>query len=193
MRFQTKQEATATTITVVAAIILGGSLVWLLTPIPSRTRINAGRKVQALRLEKEAKNLRDSLAETQAKIDPLLWKGTQEEIGPSALASVTKLAKAHGVRILAFRPQKTIEMGGLNQVPFSISTDGTYPNTMQFVKDLETNHTKLAVSLVQVAASDAATDQVTASITVVAYIQPKPPSAPAKSTKPKGGTSAQRS
>jgi hypothetical protein len=187
MRFQTKQEATAAGISIVAIIILAASLVWMLTPVPSRNDVNSGRLGQVRRYQAETAGLIKQAAEAQAKIDPLLWSGTSEEIGPKALASVTKLAKARKIRILAFRPQKPIDMGGLTQIPFSLSIDGTYPNTMQLVKDLETTDAKLAVSLVQVAASDGATDQVTASINVVAYVKTAPPA------KTSGGSRAQKS
>lgn len=187
IRFQTKQEATAGAISIIAIIILAASLVWMLTPVPTRSDVNSGRGGQARRLQAETKGLEKQTQDVLAKVAPLLWDGKAEEIGPKALASVTKLAKARKLRVLAFRPQKPIEMEGLVQIPFSISTDGTYPNTMQLVKDLETSGAKLAVSLVQVAASDGATDQVTASINVVAYVKAVPP-APAR-----GSSRAQKS
>ena len=58
----------------------------------------------------------------------------------------------------------------MTQLPFLIGVDGSYPNVVAFVKDIETKGTKLALSQVQLSSSDGTTDKVSASIGVVAYV-----------------------
>lgn len=175
--FRTREDATATTISVLAIIILAASLVLMLTPVPTREQMNAGKTKSALTIQQAIETGDKSVAASEAAISPLIWSESSEEIGPRAMAAITRLAQTRKLRILAFRPQKPIEMEGLTQIPFSLSVDGSYPNTMQFVKDLETSKTKLAVSLVQIAASDAASDQVTGTINVIAYLKAAQPTA----------------
>ena len=91
-------------------------------------------------------------AATEAELDSVLWDKKAEEIGPEAYSVVSKLAMARHIKIVAFRPQKAIDAQGLTQLPFAISVDGSYINTMQLVKDLETKSSKLAVNASSVSA-----------------------------------------
>ncbi len=179
----------SSTMLIGAVLLLFATAFWIMQPLPEEKKVANQRLRTERDIGKQIDAAESNNATLQADIDPMLWDGTAEQVGPRALSTVTKLAQTRHLKIIAFRPQKPVDAEGLVQIPFSISVEGAYPDTMRLVKDLETSNSKLAVSLVQVQASDAATDHVTGTVNVVAYMKPAP--APAATTK--GGSGAQKS
>lgn len=102
---------------------------------------------------------------------PVIWTSSIDAVAPSALAKVTALAKTRQVKLGAFRPERTTQLNGLTEVPFLVSVDGTFPNTIAFIRDLEGSSSKLAVSQAQMSSSDGNSDRVTASVGIVAYVK----------------------
>ncbi len=184
--FRTRDDMIASVITILALFMLAGTLAWMVfVKPPDEAGIANGKHKNEMQLTKQIAQAKANNEALQKAIDPALWTGTPEQVGPNALAQVTKLAKLRSLKLVAFRPQKPVDAEGLTQVPFTASVDGSFPNTMKFVKDLETSNSKLAVSLVQVNSADAATDHVTGTVNVVAYLRAGIASA--------GGTNAQKS
>jgi Tfp pilus assembly protein PilO len=171
--FRTKSDITAAFFAIVAILVMIGTLVWMVfVPLPTEQGIARGRTRTENKLKADIAKAQLDASKAQAEINPLLWTGTVEEVGPQALAKVTQLSKTHRLKLVAFRPQKSVDVPGVTQLPFSITTQGAYLDTMQLVKELETPTSKLAVSLVQVAAADAYTDSVLGTINIVAYVKP---------------------
>jgi Tfp pilus assembly protein PilO len=170
--FRTRDDSVAAAIAILAILILTGALgVLLFVPNPTEAGITRGRPRMIANLQREVADLKKESAAITMQIEPLLWDASVAQIAPQALASINRLAASHKVQILAFRPQKPIETTGLTLMPFSLTVDGSYPNVMQVVKDLDKSNLKLAVGLVQVGASDGATDHVTGTINIVAYMK----------------------
>lgn len=186
--FRTKDDMVSSLIAITAILILAGTLGFMLfVKPPNEQKVSKDKLVRDYKEKTERS--KQEYAKAKAAIDPVLWTEAADKVSPQALSSITKLAQEHHLKVVAFRPQKPVDAEGLTQIPFSISVDGAYPDTMQLVKDLETSNTKLAVSLVQVMAADAASDHVTGTINVVAYTKAATP--PTSTTK--GGSSAQKS
>ncbi len=97
------------------------------------------------------------------------WRQKQEEIGPLALASISKLVRNHGLKLITFRPQKAEQEKDLTRIPFLVALEGPYSDVVDFTKDLEMPQSKLAVNMLQLNSSDGVTDQVNATISVIAY------------------------
>jgi hypothetical protein len=170
--FRTKDDTVASAITLLAILILTGALgVLLFVKDPTEAGVTRGRPRMVGALQREVADLKKETAAIDAQIEPLLWDASAAQIAPQALASINKLAATNKIKILAFRPQKSVDTTGLTLMPFSLTVDGSYPNVLQLVKDLENSNLKLAVSLAQVGASDGATDHVTGTISVVAYMK----------------------
>ena len=55
-------------------------------------------------------------------------------------------------------------------MPFLVTVEGPYPSVTLFCQDIDKQATKLAVNLIQIASSDAASNAVTASIGLIAYV-----------------------
>ena len=129
----------------------------------------ARNAAQAARLDaRKARDLRD-VDEASAKA--LTWRDGVDQIAPKALDVVTREARARGVRLVAFRPQRTVPGSPLTQVPFTLTLEGTYPKVLDFVAAMDRPSNRLAITLMQVAAADDATSQVTASLGLVAFVR----------------------
>jgi Tfp pilus assembly protein PilO len=97
------------------------------------------------------------------------WNVKQEEIGPLALAGISKLVRNHGLKLITFRPQKAEQEKDLTRVPFLMALEGPYSDVVAFTRDLEKPQSKLALNMIQLNSADGVTDQVSAAINVVAY------------------------
>ncbi|MFO0045582.1 MAG: type 4a pilus biogenesis protein PilO, partial [Armatimonadota bacterium] len=97
---------------------------------------------------------------------------------------LTKIAKEKRISIVSFRPQKVIEGASLRQLPFSLNVDGSFLNVADMIASIEKPGTKLAVSQIQFASKDGGEtgDQISASITLVAYLDKPASKETAKST-----------
>jgi Tfp pilus assembly protein PilO len=156
-----------------AAVIVASALVYMIfVPKPSTVNLERKTQNQLYAVKKEEKANRLTIAEGKARVDKLTWAGGAQQVAAGALSKVTEVAKNHKLKLVAFRPQRDQDANGLGQLPILISLDGAYPDVVAFTRDLETEESKLAINLVQVAAADAATDRVTASVGIVAYLNP---------------------
>ncbi len=154
-------------LSILAAIVLGALQV--LRPIETPGAI-ASRQSKAMQdVKNEATEAQTEATKLKAKIASLTWAGAADTVVPSAIAIVKQRADARQLTLRGFRPLTAKELEGLEMMPYTISLEGRYPNILQFAKDLETNGGKLAVNLVQIASADEATDQVSATIGIVAY------------------------
>ncbi|HVT14144.1 MAG TPA: type 4a pilus biogenesis protein PilO [Fimbriimonadaceae bacterium] len=152
--------------------MLIGTAAWYWMPLPSvqgfQSRSYSKQLASANNSTTDVQNERVKL---ESDILPFLWEGLPDKVAPAALAKVNDLAKQRALKVVAFRPQKPSEVKGLTQVVFGVTVDGSFPNTVQFIKDLEQPGLKLAVSTVQIASADQASDRVTGTVNIVAYIK----------------------
>ena len=168
--FRTRDDALASSISIIAVLMLAGTFVWMLIP-PQRIEPLVRSRARTLsKLDQEIDSTKKNNAELAAQIDPLLWAGNVQTVGPQALAAVSSVVKARNLRLVAFRPQRVIPSGAVTVAPFAVNLEGSFLNVMQFVKDLEANKNKIAVGQVQVSAADASSDNVNATVNIVAYI-----------------------
>lgn len=144
----------------------------LLTPPPKPKMTDTARdnaKFQARLLTREAeKSAVNAMAAAQKRV----YGGTAEKIAPLAMSTVSALARKHGLRVVAFRPQRVVDDADLVHVPFLISLDGPFPKIAGFVRDLDSKQSRLAVSQLQVTSADPASDRVNATVGAVAFLQP---------------------
>ena len=147
-------------------------------PMNARARQEAQKKILAETAD--AKKREETL---KAKIASLTWTNTPDQVSSTSLDRVSALAKARRLTLMAFRPQKQVQVEGLTQLPFLILVDGPFPAVMQFMNDIDRTDTKLAVSLVQISSADEASDRVSATIGAAAYLKPEVKGAKVASTK----------
>jgi len=172
VRINDNTENAISAIMIVSGIVLIAALASLfLFKGPSIATATKDHELTAAKIDTATKIATKDANEQEAKNKPLLWNISLENIGPAALAKITSLAKAHQVKLSSFRPQRTGDVDGLTQVPFLMTIDGSYPNVVGFVRDIETSDSKLAVSQAQMTSSDGGSDKVSASIGIVAYMK----------------------
>jgi hypothetical protein len=178
------REDPATSIAMASAVILlAGTLAFmLLAPRPEgptkAERIEAENKLR-LEIRESEKRRAQATAFNQTNT----WVGSPDAIAPAVLAKVTQVARARGVRLISLRPQTVNTKTEPPMLPFLAVVEGPYTAAMQFARDMETPGNRLAVSLVQVTSADAASDKVTASVGMAAFMQPQTTSSTSSDTK----------
>jgi hypothetical protein len=144
-------------------------------PMPAVKKTNqAGKKAVNLAI-KTVDVLRKDTAEKRAEIDSRIWKGSSDSVSSQTLDKASTMAKTHGLHLTAFRPQKPDEQGELTRLVYVMTLEGPYPGLQAMVRELETPENRLSVHMVQVASSDEASDLVTATVGVSAFIEKTKP------------------
>lgn len=158
-----------------------------LVPPPKPTE----RKQAQIRSEEQLRSQTDMLYKEHDKAELIIasrvWKGSSDVVAAMALDRATKMAKANGLNLSAFRPQKPAEEGELVRLAFVMTLEGSFLNLQRYVQALETDANRLSVTLVQVASADGASDLVNATVGISAFLlKPKPEAAVKPKNEPNG-------
>lgn len=166
-------------------MIAGAALVMLVAacydrfaPAPDARTVAAGRVRSRNQIQQDIDNAKTSLAEAEAAVKPRVWTGEIESVTAAALSQLTTGAQARKITLTAFRPQKPRTVETLTEVSFSVQVSGPYLAVLDFVRSLEKPGGRMALRSLQSASADAATDAVTATIGLVAYVAPAEREAP---------------
>ncbi|MCC7434966.1 MAG: type 4a pilus biogenesis protein PilO [Methanoregulaceae archaeon] len=151
---------------VVAACMLAASFAF---PIKSAGAVVATRAQEDRNLDASIETLRTEVSTLRAKNLMRLWTQPADEVAAATMAKVTSLAQGRNLKVIAFRPQRTVDDAGVVRLPYQVTLEGPFPQVIGFLQGLETSKFRAIVSTVQIASSDGATDKVTATIGVVAY------------------------
>ncbi len=171
-QFANQADKAINAATAVAILIFAGALIALVVfPAPSMASVKKSHIVDRKRVDQSIQDAGKKAKEQETTNGVLLWSASLESIGPSALSKITLMAKSHQVKLSSFRPQRTGDVDGLTMVPFLMNVDGSYPNVVAFVKDIESTGSKLAVNQVQMSSVDGVSDKVSASVGIVAYMK----------------------
>jgi hypothetical protein len=168
--FRTKADTGASIAIIVAIIVLmGTAVVMIFIPPPSTAGIVAGKARSEKEIVERIRQLKSDEIAAKTVVAAQTWTDSAEEIGPKALAFITSFAQKNRLKLIAFRPQKAVEVNSMDQLPFLISVEGPFPGVMGILQDLEDPALKLGTSLVQISSSDPSSDLVSATIGIVAY------------------------
>lgn len=182
--FKDKDSKTYSTISaacVFLLVVMFGYLLFAPKPTYKRSAAKQGRMEMTLKLS--AQKAQERKAAAEKTINNRTWEGTAEKLTPIALAQVNTYVAKTGVNLLAFRPQRPVIGKKLESIPYLVSVEGEYPKVMKFFRTLDKDNQKLAVSLIQVSSADNASDRVTGSAGLLAYVKVLPaPSEPETKT-----------
>ena len=120
-------------------------------------------------LEEEKAGLREQNDQAASEIESMTWQTSRDEISPRAMAWVSRAAQANYVTVSAFRPQRTVEAEGLDQLNYLVTAEGAFLNVMGLIDAFESEGSLLAVKTVQLASVDGSTDTVRVTLGLVAY------------------------
>lgn len=138
-------------------------------PIRSAGNIVATRAKEDRTLDASIASLREEVTTLRAKNLTRLWTQPADEVAAATMAKVTTIAQGRGLKVIAFRPQRTQDDNGVARLPYQATLEGPFPQVIGFLQDLETSKFRAIVSTVQIASADGASDKVSATIGIVAY------------------------
>ncbi len=132
-----------------------------------KRKFNADKKALIQRQNKAQEDL-DSY---QSFVTNYRWEDKEDTVTPVALSLVSNAVSASGLKMVSFRPQKSIELAGLIELPLQFTVDGSFAGVAHLVEGLEAKGTKLAVQQVQFASQEGDTDRVSATINLLAFLK----------------------
>lgn len=194
INFKNPAEVGPSAVMLAAVVILAGSLaVMLLVPKPTTEGLVKGKERTRKQLQEQAEAAQASGQAARAATVGRLWQGDADTVSAAILAQLTQEATVRKLKLSAFRPQRTQTLPELTELPFSVQVSGSYPAVHAFAATLERPTSKLALRSIQLASSDAASDAVTATLGISAYVAGEATAAPRKAHAPTStpmGTSA---
>jgi hypothetical protein len=171
MNFRDKNQALPSSLLVAALLIAIGTVLYItFVPVPTTSTVAATEKKRTDDLRGKTTRAQRNLHEKLTLVGAYTFNGQEQDADSATLALVTKLAANRNLKLVGFRPQRALDAGQLTQLPYLVSVSGKFPDVVAFSYDLEAKGTKLSVNLVQLAASDTSTDDVTANLNVVGYL-----------------------
>lgn len=157
-----------------AIVVLVATLAFALIPSPKYRATEKARQAR-FEIELQTQEAEENRMQAMAAVEKRVYGVQAEKVAPLAMSSASILARKHGLKIVAFRPQRVVTDAALPHVPYLITLDGPFPKVAAFMRDLDAKGSRLAVNLVQVASSDPASDRVNATIGAVAFLSPDVP------------------
>lgn len=143
----------------------------LLLPKASVTKVRSTISGKERDLTREIAANREKFETEQMTIASTTWTGSLESVSPVVLERLNQMAAAKGLQVKTFRPQRSLAEGGLDVLAFVISVEGAFPNALAFIRQIEQPGSNLAVTQIQMAAVDGASDRVSATIGVTAFAE----------------------
>ncbi len=187
------QDPLPTALTALGALVLAGTLLYVvLVPAPTTRGLVARARTKEREIQNKVADAKGRETEIGAVLAKRKTPLPPDAIASSTLARVTLFASKGGLRLTAFRPQRTTDSPtGVTLYPYQITVEGPFPAVAKFVRALETETTDLAVTLLQLAtSSEGDAGRVNATVGVVAFRDtPKRPARrPAAPPSPSPGT-----
>jgi len=183
--FKSKADTGASVAILVALAVMLAAAIIQFAPKPTSAAMAKGAERSRDQIKDEIGKLEASNAELTSQVNEKIWSMPLDDIGPKALQTVSGYVQKAHLKLVAFRPQKTVEVNGLTQIPFLISVEGSYPGMMELLRELDLPDAKVATNTVQLTSTDGSSDKVTGTIVAVAYTQQKPKEKPKKTTSDK--------
>lgn len=171
-------------------LIVGSAIFPFLFPKLNPDTFNRTFRKDQINLSNRKDKAEEDKETFEALISQYRWEEKEDIIAPAALALISKSVDSSKLKLVGFRPQKSTEVNDLIQVPMQFTVDGSFAGVANLVESLNVNKTKLAVQQVQYAAQEGETDQVSATVSILAFAK-KPDSkkkATATSKTPTTGT-----
>ena len=193
MNFRDREQAVPNAISLASILILVVLLLWmLLGQKPTVKGLATSQRKHEMKAKIATRNAEERAESANKWLTDYAWKGTEQNVTPVALASVNGLLEPTKIKMISFRPQRMAVGGKLSQVPYVLTLEGSFAEVKALIPRLERKENKLAVNLVQIASADSASDKVTATIGLIAYLAPEPPKLAEPTTVPSGAKKASR-
>ncbi len=172
--FKTPEERLPSGLILAAIALLIGSLGFMLfVPRPSVAGLAKGKDKRRQNMTDEIDQAKKRSAESSAAATARLSVGDPERLTAQTLARLTQEARARGLTLGAFRPQRVKPLPGMTELPFALQLSGPFPAVRAFATELDRPGSKLVLRSVQLAASSGESSVVTATLGISAFIAAK--------------------
>ena len=172
INFKDPKDQTTSALAAVGLVAIVGSVIGLfLFHRYSTIPLVDAYKKELIDLNNRQKVAGTQLYDNTTWLDSYLWPEKEDIVTPEALALVSQKAEANHLKLVGFHPLKSNETDAVVQLPLQFTVSGPFASVSNMVDSFQKENTKLAVELIQFAALEGETDQVSASITVYAFLQ----------------------
>jgi len=155
----------------VLSLIAIGIIGWYAVHLPdtSGTALASAKRVRVATLNEAKYEASRRMAVDKMIVARRTWAVSPDLLGSQALGVLEGLAgKAH-LTLADFRTDPPAQIGKITEVPIAVVVEGTFPDVMSFVDKLEDPESKLALTMLQVAASDPRSDKVSATLELAGF------------------------
>jgi hypothetical protein len=189
INFREPQFLVPSVLIVLSIVILAGTLLYMVcVPPPSVAGIARGKSANLQEMKSEIKSAKTLIAQTHKQIMPMVWTGNADTVSGTVLEQLTAEARQRTLNISAFRPQRTQDVGGVTELPFTVQLSGAYQGIQAVMSSLDAPSSKVVLRSVQIASSATGTG-VTATLGLSTYFLSDPALAPPPKASPvKAGT-----
>lgn len=142
-----------------------------LAPMPDVKVASKKKALEQTKLHEELRKFRDEVKVGRKVTEQRLWVEDADQLGASVMSVVDTIASEQQVKVQAFRPQRTVSNSGLIRYPYLVVVTGSFPRIATMMERIAEPETKIAVTSVQISATDGVSDIVTASLGVSAFTE----------------------
>jgi Tfp pilus assembly protein PilO len=145
---------------------------YLFVPAPKVTAKRVSVATQRHKIMHDAEKAKAQVDSLRAEPLAHVWTERPEKVMPQVLARLNALGKSAHVTVNGFRPQKEQAAGEVQILPFFLTLQGNVDGISRFLENLNDHEPKIALSMIQIATAETGNAPATASLNVVAYLQP---------------------
>lgn len=172
INFRDRSEWGISIVVLASLLAMAGALVWmLLVPKPTTVGMSKEKRDKEFKVRLATTEARERLIDLRTSIDKRVWPGDPDNVAPSALDRISRLARRQDLKLVALRPQRAETIHDMTMLPFIVTVEGPFPKAIAFVRSLEAPEHRMAVSLIQINATDGGSDAVTLTLGLTAYAQ----------------------
>lgn len=153
------------------AILVIALAVVLFAKVPSAQSVRRSHHMALRNLNDQIHKLDKTAVDAQKEATDRLWTGNPETISTSILGSLTQQAAKLSLQVGSFRPQRTVLLDGMTELPFSVQITGPYKDVRTVLASFDTPSSKVAIESTQIESSvQSSTNDITATVTLEAYM-----------------------
>ena len=190
--FQNKEHVLPSALILVAILLLTGAALYdILVPTPSSQSAGHSHALARRKLADDMFMAKTGESKAKSALEPKLWQGDPNSVAAGVLAQMTTQANRHSLTLGAFRPERSVPLGIVTELPYSVQVTGPYPSIRTVMSALDGPNSKVILRSMQLAASEQSSNVVSATLGVSAYLAtdplvaaaPQPAPAPAGAAK----------
>ena len=170
INFRDPQFRVPSVLILLSILILAGTLLYMVfVPPPSVAGLARGRAANLQEINREIASAKSLSHQARQQIRPMVWTGDTDTISGSVLELLTAQAQQQTLSLSAFRPQRTQDVGGVTELPFTVQLSGPYQGVHGVMAAMDAPGSKLVLNSAQIASS-ATGSGVTATLGLTAYV-----------------------